>query len=180
MNKLTKSCLGIALALLIGLPAHAHGPTRQKVTETVTVKASPAAAWELIGDFYNMHAWHPAVESTHNIDADEKSRRKLVLGNGAELFEELKKHKDERMMYSYRIPMATHDVKVLPVSNYSSTLSVKPAPDGGAVITWKGAFYRGYMNNDPPPELNDETAVTAVTGVYTAGLENIRKILDGE
>jgi len=30
---------------------------------------------------------------------------------------------------------------------------------------------RGYPNNDPPPELNDEAALAAVTGVYQAGLD---------
>ena len=66
------------------------------------------------------------------------------------------------------------DVKVLPVTNYSSWISVKPA-DGGSVISWKGAFYRGYPNNDPPPELNDQAAVDAVTGVYEAGLNSVKE-----
>ena len=42
---------------------------------------------------------------------------------------------------------------------------------GGSLIEWRGAFYRGYPNNDPPPELNDEAAIAAVTGVYQAGLD---------
>ena len=44
-----------------------------------------------------------------------------------------------------------------------------------SVLSWKGAFYRGYMNNDPPPELNDEAAVKAVTGIYEAGLDAAKK-----
>ena len=31
------------------------------------------------------------------------------------------------------------------------------------------------MNNDPPPELNDEAAVKAVKGVYRAGLDALKK-----
>ena len=65
------------------------------------------------------------------------------------------------------------DVKVLPVNNYSSTLSVE-GEGGKSVVRWKGAFYRGFTNNDPPPELNDEAAVKAVTGVYDAGLAAIK------
>ena len=42
---------------------------------------------------------------------------------------------------------------------------------GGSVVEWRGAFYRGYPNNDPPPELSDEAAIAAVTGVYQAGLD---------
>ena len=63
------------------------------------------------------------------------------------------------------------DVAVLPVTNYSSHLTVTPTASGGSHIEWRGAFYRGYPNNEPPPELNDEAAIQAVTGVYRAGLD---------
>ena len=66
------------------------------------------------------------------------------------------------------------DPKVLPVNNYSSNLSVKGEGDK-STVEWKGAFYRGFMNNDPPPELNDEAAVKAVKGVYRAGLDALKK-----
>jgi hypothetical protein len=44
---------------------------------------------------------------------------------------------------------------------------------------WQGAFYRGFMANDPPPELNEEAAQAAVSKVYTAGLENLKKLAEG-
>lgn len=78
------------------------------------------------------------------------------------------------MSYSYKIPGATHDVGILPVTNYSSTISVKANGDK-STVTWKGAFYRGYPNNDPPADLNDEAAVEAVTNVYKAGLAHLKK-----
>ena len=59
-------------------------------------------------------------------------------------------------------------------------LTVAANDGGGAKVTWKGAFYRGYMNNDPPPELNDEAAVKAVTGLYRAGLENLKSVAEGK
>ena len=57
------------------------------------------------------------------------------------------------------------------MTNYSSHLTVKQRDGGGSLIEWRGAFYRGYPNNDPPPELNDEAAVAAVSAVYQAGLD---------
>ena len=57
------------------------------------------------------------------------------------------------------------------VTNYTSTITVTPDGDAKSTVEWRGAFYRGYMNNDPPPELNDEAATQAVTGVYRAGLD---------
>jgi hypothetical protein len=41
-------------------------------------------------------------------------------------------------------------------------------------VQWDGAFYRGYPNNDPPPDLNDDAAIKAVTGLYQAGLAALK------
>ena len=47
-----------------------------------------------------------------------------------------------------------------------------------ATVEWRGAFYRGFMNNDPPPELNDEAAKKAVSGVYRAGLDALKQKME--
>ena len=59
----------------------------------------------------------------------------------------------------------------LRITNYSSHLTVMAREGGGSLIEWRGAFYRGYPNNDPPEELNDEAAIAAVSAVYKAGLD---------
>ena len=46
-------------------------------------------------------------------------------------------------------------------------------------MEWRGAFYRGYMNNDPPPELSDEAAVKAVIAYQKAGLEGLKAKAEG-
>ena len=168
-----------AAATLLPAVAHAHGPTRQKVSESVTIDAPPDAVWALVGDFPNAAEWLPMVESSSGEGGVEPgATRTLVLGGGGEVIEELRKYDAGKMSLSYRIPVATHDVAVLPVNNYSSTISV--APDGsGSTVTWKGAFYRGYPNNDPPPELSDEAAVEAVTALYRAGLDRLKEVAEG-
>ena len=160
--------------------AFAHGPTRQKVTESVQINASAADVWAVIGDVGAADQWLPMVEGIQSKGANEKgAARTLLLGGDAKIFETLKKHSDEKMSYSYRIPVDTHDVAILPVNNYSSTLSVKS--DGeNSIVTWKGAFYRGYPNNDPPAELKDEAAVAAVTAVYQAGLSNLKEMMESK
>ena len=58
-------------------------------------------------------------------------------------------------------------------------LGIAVTPDGkGATLEWAGAFYRGFPNNDPPPELSDEAAVKAVKGLYQAGLEALKKKIE--
>ena len=161
----------ILVGMILPMMAWAHGPTRQKVTVTTEVAASPAEVWARIGDFQDM-SWHPAVHSsTGEGGNDIDATRVLTLGaeGGPTISEVLYKFSDEKMSYSYRITDVL--VEVLPVTNYSSHLTVKPLESGGSLIEWRGAFYRGYPNNDPPPELNDEAAIAAVTGVYKAGLD---------
>ena len=79
-------------------------------------------------------------------------------------------------MYQYMIDEA--NVKAVPVSSYGSSISVKSNESGGSIITWKSGFYRGYMNNNPPPELNDEAAVNAISAIYDAGLATIKKLAE--
>ena len=132
--------------------ALAHGPTHQEVVEQITIDAPPAKVWAAIKDFGDVESLLPMVERSESAGGNEPgATRTLYLKGGGELHEVLKRYEPDRMRYAYRIPMATHDVHVLPVSNYSSTLSVDPAGQGHSLVTWKGAFYRGYMNNNPPP-----------------------------
>jgi Polyketide cyclase / dehydrase and lipid transport len=156
--------------------ALAHGPSRQKIVETVDINAPCAKVWAKIGNFQDM-SWLPPVAKTEGQGGNEKgATRTLTLKNGGVIEEALEKHDDQSMSYFYRITNV--DVKVLPVTNYSSWLSLKPEGDAKCTVEWKGAFYRGYPNNDPPPELNDETAVKAVSGVYRTGLDALKKSIE--
>jgi Polyketide cyclase / dehydrase and lipid transport len=170
--------LAIAAALAIVTTASAHGPTRRKVQQHVEINAEPAKVWAAIGSFQDM-GWLGLVAKTEGDKGNEiGATRRLTLKNGATVDEELYKFDAEKMSYSYRITAV--DVKVLPVTNYSSTISVSSGADGkGSVVEWAGAFYRGYPNNDPPPELNDEAAIAAVTGLYHDGLEGLKAKIEG-
>ncbi len=168
-----RSFVAAMLVCLAPTMASAHGPTRQKVTLTVEVAATPEEVWAVVGNFQDM-SWHPAVFSTEGENDNEiDATRLLTLAEegGPTIAEELYKFSDEKMSYSYRISEV--DVEVLPVTNYSSHLTVKPS-EGGALIEWRGAFYRGYPNNDPPEHLNDEAARIAVREVYQAGLDALQ------
>ncbi|WP_132460693.1 SRPBCC family protein [Rhodovulum marinum] len=159
------------LVALLPAMALAHGPTRQKVTVTTELAAEPAEVWAAIGNFQDF-GWHPAVHATSGAGGNEiDATRVLTVGEagGPTIAEVLYKYDADKMTYSYRITEVA--VEVLPVTNYSSHLTVKPREGGGSLVEWRGAFYRGYPNNDPPPELNDEAAIAAVTAVYQAGLD---------
>lgn len=161
----------VVLGVILPTILFAHGPTRQKVTLTTEVSSPPAEVWAVIGNFQDM-SWHPAVHSSTGEGGNEvDATRVLTLGaeGGPTISEVLYKFSDKKMSYSYRITEVL--VEVLPVTNYSSHLTVKPLDGGGSLIEWRGAFYRGFPNNDPPEELNDDAAIAAVTGVYQAGFD---------
>ena len=167
---------------LVATAAWAHGPTREKAKEMITINASPDKVWKVMGNFQDM-SWLPGVKSTTGTggntidpknDDNEVARRTITLDNGGEIHEGLYKYDAAEHTYSYRIDKV--DTKVLPVNDYSSTISVEPA-DGGksSTVEWHGAFYRGYMNNDPPPDMDDAASKAAVEKVYKAGLSNLKK-----
>lgn len=167
-----------ATTLLAAVSAGAHGPTRQKISEKIEINAPPEKVWAVVSNFQD-GGWIPVVAKTEGTGGNAQgATRTLTLKNGATVDEEVAKLEPEKMTLMYRINKV--DVAVLPVTNYSSWLVVTPADDGKkSEVEWRGAFYRGYPNNDPPPELNDEAAIKAVTGLYKAGLESLKKQIEG-
>lgn len=168
------TALAAACAAAWLAPAAAHGPTRQKVTETITINAPAAAVWARMGNFDALKDWHPAVaESSADKGNAEGSVRTVKLKGGGEIVETLQSHDAAGMKYTYRAKPGG----ALPVTNYSATIQVTADGDK-SVVEWRGAFYRGFPNNDPPPDQNDEAAVKAVTGVYQSGLANLKTLVE--
>ena len=169
-----KSVLALAAtaAILACGTAQAHGPVRLKVELSETLDATPDEVWATVGRFEDIN-WLPGVARTELTSADattpDVSTRVLHLAGEGDptITEQLTKWQPEKRCYAYMITQV--DVKVLPVTNYASTLCVNDE-SGKAKVVWRAGFYRGFPNNDPPAELNDEAATAAVTGIYRAGL----------
>lgn len=152
----------------------AHGPSRQKVVERVEINAPAEKVWALVGDYTGWQKWHPAIETSTSDKGNEPgSLRHLSIKGGKYLDETLEAYDPAGMSIKYRIKAGD----ALPVTNYSSTILV--VSDGAkCTVEWRGAFYRGYPNNDPPPDQNDEAAIAAVTGVYRSGLDNLKAVAE--
>lgn len=170
-----------ALIALLILPTAvmADGPSRLTVAREVTLNAPADMVWDLISDFCSIAEWHPLVAECEGKGGNEPgATRVLEIGEpgGPRIHEELQKFDVDKMTYQYKITQT--DNAVLPVTTYSADLSVSDIGDGASKVQWRGSFYRAYPNNDPPPELNDEAAVAAVAGVYEAGLEGIKEMIE--
>jgi carbon monoxide dehydrogenase subunit G len=161
-------------AAALAAPALAHGPTRQKVVESIDIAAPPEKVWALVGDFAGWQKWHPAIEdSTADKGNAVGSQRRLKIKGRKFLDERLESYDAGTMTIKYRITGGD----ALPVTNYSSNITISKKNDGSTIV-WQGAFYRGYPNNDPPPDQNDEAAIAAVTGVYKTGLGNLKAVAE--
>ncbi len=168
-----------ALALILPVAARAaHGASPLKVIETGIVDAPPEKVWAIVGDF--AHAdWLPGVarvEATGE-DVPDRARRRLIMADGGVIEELLTKRDAERMMLG--VHREGDDVKRLPATNYTALITVRPAENGGTQVEWKARFYRGHPTNDPPPELNDDVAIAAVTALQRAFLAALKAKAEG-
>jgi hypothetical protein len=173
--------LGGAAALALFLPVAArgaHGASPLKVVETAIIDAPPDKVWAAISDF--AHAdWLPGVARVEASGGDvpDQARRRLVLADGGVIEELLTKRDAERMMLG--LHRVGDDVKRLPATNYTALITVRPAEKGGTQVEWKARFYRGHPTNDPPPELNDDVAIAAVTALARACLAALKAKAEG-
>lgn len=172
---LKKLALMAALAGLLPAAAMAHGPSRQKVTESIEINAPADKVWAVVGNFQDM-SWTGIVTKTEGTGDNTVGAKRTLTVPGGTIDENLTKYNAEGKTYGYELPSV--DWKILPVANYTSNITVTAEGDKSKV-EWRGAFYRSYVNNDPPPEQNDEAAVKAVTGLYQAALANLKKKVEG-
>ncbi|MCK4842022.1 MAG: SRPBCC family protein [Methylococcales bacterium] len=176
------------LALAFSATVSAHGPVRGKMTATISIDAPADKVWDVISNYDDM-SWHPAISNATADNGNKKgSVRVLTLTDGGTITEELKAHKADKMSYKYKITDMSsvktiqhagqdEDIPVLPVENYAATISVK-GKGSKSVVKWVATYYRGYVNNNPPEELNEAAADKAVTAVLTDGLTSLAQKFD--
>ena len=186
MKKITLM-VPVLLFFLTGV-ASAHGPVRQKTEEQITINAPAEKVWAIIKNFDDM-SWLPAVSKTTADGGNKKgATRVLTLKDGGTITEQLKKYDEAKMSYAYKITEmstaktithagAEENVPVLPVDNYSAIIEVEAKGDT-SVVNWTAGYYRAYTNNNPPAEMNEETANAAVKAVLEAGLANLKTLAE--
>ena len=159
-------------------PAHAHGPTPQKIDESIVIAAPPAKVWAVIGDFANVQAWNPwASASVADKGNTAGSKRTVTRAEGGgEITEELDEIQPEQMVMSYRSGR-TIDAAVLPASSYSVRIQVLPEGDGSKV-EFRGRAYRADTGNEAPKGRDDKAVVTAMKAYIVPGLQKLKTSLE--
>jgi uncharacterized protein YndB with AHSA1/START domain len=147
-----------AMATSVTLVAAADAAT---LSRSVSVQASPAEVWRVVGPFCAIAQWHPAIGSCAE-DRSDPATRTLVTKDGKATFVEVQTGRSERRrFYSYAFKSAP-----VPVTGYSSTIRVAGTPDGHAIVTWSGAY--------TPDAGKAAAADAALSGIYQSGLDAIK------
>lgn len=166
-----------ASSLLFMGQADAHGPTREKHSESIEINAAPDIVWALVGDFAHPEKWMPAIESTTAQGGNEKgATRELKVKAGGTIKEELKNYDAEKKFIQYKVVDPT-DPAVLPVNNYSAKITVE-ASGAGSKVEWDAAFYRWFLNNNPPDGQNEAAAKAAIEKISKESLANLKNVAE--
>ena len=176
---MNKPLILLALAALATpLLAVAAAPKPLKVADSVTIKAAPEKVWAAAKDFDSLNKWHPAVEKDQISKGSNNTVgavRTLSLKGGGTIVEELTAFNEGTHSFRYKILESP-----LPVARYVATFTVKPGKDGGSVITWVGTFTRKNPADNPPEDQTDAAARKTIAGIYSSGLANLKKQLEGQ
>ena len=164
MNVFTKTKVLVTTLLLATSMTSFAGDL--EVKREITVNASPETTWKMIGDFNHLDVWHPVVVASKLTQGNSQATgaiRVLTLGNGDTITEKLVELNNGDKTYSYAITASK-----LPVANYVGTITVKPAENGQAMVTWSSTF-------DAATDVSDSDAIDGTAGIYVAGLTSLQQ-----
>lgn len=165
---MTRMMMALAACLaLIGGAAQAHGPVRLKTEQSVTLNAPVADVWAVIGNFDDM-SWFPGVARVAATGTDKGATRLRTMDDGQTINEELLKRLPEK--YAISTLFLDTNLEMVKATNYASHITLKDE-GGKTLLTWKGAFYRGFPQNEPPEDLNDDAAVASVEALHQTGID---------
>ena len=136
------------------------------VSKEAVIAMTPADLWKKVGDFNGLNTWHPAIAKSEVIKGNNNevgAHRKLTLGDGAVIVEELAARDEAAMTLTYTIVEGP-----LPVTDYRSTMTVTADGEGKSKLTWGSTF---------KPAAGAEAAKTQemIGGIYQAGLDALAK-----
>lgn len=165
--------LGLALLGAVASvgAARAAAPVLHE-TKTMEIAAPPAKVWSVVQNFGDM-SWVPPVKGTTATQGNTPGSVRTIDLGGPKLVEQLKAYDANAMTYTYVITDDPANVKTLPVTDYTSTITVKPS-GSGSLVTWTGAFKRADQAESPAANMDDKTATGAIGGVYDAGLGGLK------
>ena len=170
----------VALASALSIASghvHAAAPWLH-VTQTVHIQAPAGKVWDTVKNFDQLNTWLPPVAKDEIVEGQNNTVgavRLLTLKDGGTVKEKLLAYTPAARAFRYQILES-----VLPVSHYTAVVTVKSAGKGKSTITWAGRFKRKNEGPSPGDNESDKAGTDAITGVYQAGLSNLKKMLESQ
>ena len=174
MKIINAIALASALAIASGR-ADAAAPWLH-VRQTVDIQAPAGKVWDTVKNFDQLNTWLPPLVKDEIVEGQNNTVgavRLLTLKDGGTVKEKLLAYTPAARTFRYEILES-----VLPVSHYTSVVTVKSAGKGKSTVTWSGRFKRKNEGPSPADNENDKAATDTITGVYQAGLSNLKKMLE--
>lgn len=167
-----KKSLFIAVLAMLCMPFVAAAQSTLNAYQTVEIAAPAKKVWDMAKVWNNLHGWHPVfsnAELTSGSNNEPGAMRKLTIKDGPSFDEELLAFDDAQMKLSYRIVGENQ----LPLTDYNSTMSVMALDAKRSLVVWRGSFAS-------KPNQKDDENIKLITGVYRAGLDNLKKLAEGK
>ena len=127
------------------------------------IAAAPDAVWELVGDF---GGFVKALGAPVELEGEGIGTLRTVKVGSNVVVERLEALDDEARSITYVITEAGP----LPVRDYRATMELAPAGDA-CLLTWFSDF--------EPNGVDEDTAITAVRGIYEGGITGLRRHFGG-
>ena len=167
-------CSLLILCIFCPFQSSSHGPSRQKIKEQIIINSNISKVWSVISDFSKFD-WNEDVKKVKVEGDGIGSVRTLTFEKNAEIQQSLEKLLDEKKIISWRVKKT--DPSILPVNSYQATILLKDI-DGKTEVTYKAGFYRGFMGNDPPEELNDKNSKAKARKFVLKSLNGLKTITE--
>lgn len=161
----------LAAAALLLAPAVAQAQAPLNVYQTVDIAAPARKVWDTVGNWDNLHGWHPAFASTQLLSGQNNTVgavRRLTLKDGPSFDEELTGFDPSAMKLRYKIIGEAP----LPITDYDSTIQVLSTGAGKSTVVWRSHFL-------PKAGAQDNVLIESVTQLYLGGLQNLKQAIEG-
>jgi hypothetical protein len=147
------------------------------VRQSIKINAPPDAVWEVLGDFNGLARWLSFVEASQIVAGTNNEVgciRLVTRRNGTKVSERLLEYDPHNMRFAY-----TYVDGAVMASDYFPVLQVKDGGNGSSVVEWSAHLKRlAYAVDPPPPGQDDKSLADLYNGLYKAGLENLKRVVE--
>jgi mxaD protein len=176
--KLARALLSLLLAVSAA-PLFAVEAPEMKVEHSIVINAPPEAVWEVVSDFNGLPRWLPVIVESRLVlgkNREVGAIRELTRANGTKVQEKLIVYEPWNMSLGY-----TYIGGQVGATDYFPTMTVSDAGNGTSKVVWKARFKRvAYWTDEPPAGQDDATPLNGLNKVYVMGLENLKKVVEGQ